>query len=220
MVQRDWYPLRYELERQTEAGLLRNVHIHTHAGWVFPQTGNPLLPRVFNASEPRLAAVEAQMLRFAAAMQGAAVCAFDSQSMRLLLRKYPEAMLTGCPIFATLPLELTAFVRPAIFPVAMPLAPQANLSALIDAALQDTRGRALKGAYGMLAAREQLSCFSKADRWLDAVQDFRSGGRGVRFPFERAVACADYPSFPLPHAFCYHTSPEKARLIKDAVGTW
>jgi hypothetical protein len=217
MVQRDWYPLRHELEAQASAGTLRSVHVQPYAGWVFPQTGNPRLPRAYNASEPRVAAVAAQMRRFAGVLGGAAACAFDSQSMRLLLRKYPEAMLTGCPIFATLPWELTALVAPAVFEVRWPFPAGYNLSAHIDSVLLDAPGRALKGAYGMLAARAVLSCHAKADRWLDAVEAFRAGGRGVHFPFERRVGCADYPSFPLPHSWCYHTSGDRQRYIKEVV---
>ncbi len=217
MVQRDWYPLRHALEAGVASGALRNVHIQPHAGWAYPQTLNPRLPRAFNASEPRLRAVEAQSARFAGVLAGAAACAFDAQSMRLLLRKYPEAMLTGCPIFATLPGELTALVAPAVFAVAWPFPPGYNLSAHIEGVLADVAGRALKGAYGMLAARGVLGCHAKAERWLDAVRDFARGARGVSFPFERAVGCADYPGLPLPHAWCYQTDGDTVKLMKEVL---
>jgi hypothetical protein len=206
MVERDWYPLRYALQEGARAGTLAVTQV-PYAGWVFPVTLNPDLPRAYNASDARVAArVGAQMGRFALTLGTAAACAFDAQSMRLLLRKYPEAMLTGCPLFATLPGELLDLVRPAVFPVAhwAPPFPEGySLAAHITAIVGDVRGRALKGAYGMLAARAALTCGAKVDRWLDAVEDFRGGGRGVVFPFQRRVGCADYPGLPMPHAFCY-----------------
>jgi len=67
------------------------------------------------------------MHKFAGVMQGAAVCAFDSQTMRLLLRKYVESMLVGCPIYATMPMEVADIVGPAVFEVKYPFVPRFDL---------------------------------------------------------------------------------------------
>jgi hypothetical protein len=201
MVTRQWYPFRFELEALGQAG--GPVTQHAYAGWIFPAIGNPNLPRHYDPQEPRVAAVTAQMHRFAAVMKEAAVCAFDSQTMRLMLRKYVESMLVGCPIFATVPMELADIVLPAMFPVEYPFQYGYDLRTDVERVVADERGRALKGAYGMIAARVSLTCHSKAERWLDAVDEFRAGGRGVHFPFSRWVGCAEYPGYAMPHAWCY-----------------
>jgi len=208
-----WYPLRWRLEAGARDGGM-NVTVHQYAGWTFPhnfQSGN-YIPVYYDVKDPRLESVEKQKFEFAASLQSSAVCAFDAQTMHIMLRKYPEAMLTGCPIFATLPDELSEIIRPAVFVVDDQKLGDAErygykLREHVNEAIQDERGRALKGAYGMIASREHFTCYSKAERWLDAVEAYKQGATGTMYPFSVKVGCREYPGFPKPHAWCYQNDP-------------
>jgi len=208
-----WYPLRWRLEQGSRDGGM-NVTVHQYAGWSFPQNLHGVQrPDRYDVNDPRLVAVEAQKFEFAASLQHSAVCAFDAQTMHIMLRKYPEAMLTGCPIFATLPDEVADIIRPAVFVVDSAKLADADkynykLKEHVNAVVADEQGRALKGAYGLITAREHFTCHSKAERWLDAIEAYKLGAAGTMFPFSVKVGCREYPGFPRPHAWCYQDDPK------------
>jgi hypothetical protein len=196
-----WYPLRSALAAGANDGGM-NVTVIPHKGWVVPFVGGPNRPSFYDVNDPRIVKVMGVQKAFAEMMSEAAVCAFDSKSIKVLLRKYPEAMMTGCPILADLPGELQDVVKPAIFEVPLPLPHTFSLRDFINKAIEDERGRALKGAYGMLAALEHLTCHAKIERWLDLVDMYRGGAKGYVYPFAHSVTCAKYLGYAPPHGWC------------------
>lgn len=205
-VHGQWYPLRAMLADGARTGMM-NVSVYKHQGWQVPYTGNPNLPSFYDVNEPRIQRVMGVQKDFATMMGNSAVCAFDSKSIKVLLRKYPEAMMTGCPILSDLPGELQDIIKPGIFEVPWPMTPAFDLAAYVNDIIADERGRALKGAYNMLAALEHLTCHSKLERWLDLADMYRSGERGYVYPFEHKVGCPKYLGYGEPHGWCNTVEP-------------
>ena len=63
---------------------------------------------------------------------------------------------------------------------------------MINAALADEAGLQRKAARALHLGLEHFTCHKKADRILDAVDEFRRGFRGYLFPYGFRSGCQNY----------------------------
>ena len=124
------------------------------------------------------------------ALARAALCSIDAPPTGNLPRSYPLALSVGCPIATSSPppQELLGLLSPAL------LSSRTGTGA--------GRRGALSSAYALLVAREHLMCTHRAERLLDAVEQYLEGEVGYSYPFETVVGCRRNKGFPLPHAWC------------------
>jgi hypothetical protein len=148
------------------------------------------------ASDPALAPARALAAAHAAALAGSALCDLDADSRAFFTRGHAAALMAGCPLRAPPaalgpPGELAQLLLPALVPAGEAAGGGGG-----------ERARALRAAYSLLLAREQLTCESRAEALLDAVEAFRGGAVGTHFPHSTSVGCAHYAGQPMPHAWC------------------
>ena len=62
----------------------------------------------------------------------------------------------------------------------------------INAALADEAGLQRKAARALHIGLTHFTCHKKVDRILDAVDDFRSGFRGFKWPYGFRSGCTNY----------------------------
>ena len=62
----------------------------------------------------------------------------------------------------------------------------------INEALADEAGLQRKAARGLHTGLKHFTCYNKVERILNAVDDFRQGFRGFRFPFGFSLGCNLY----------------------------
>ena len=156
---------------------------------------------------------------FVSRLQQTKVCMFDSSIIRKSIAKFYESFLAGCVVASDLPFEMEELYKQAII-VLPPDASRERVAAIMNAALTDEAELQRKAARALRIGLEHFTCHRKADRVLDAVQQFRDGFRGYLFPYGFRSGCQNY-HFDHQHGrasnpWCPGLRPYQDAVISDA----
>ncbi|ORY34796.1 hypothetical protein BCR39DRAFT_461978 [Naematelia encephala] len=128
---------------------------------------------------------------FARGMREAKICVFDASLERKLIRKYAQALLSGCVIAADLPTEH----EEALERFTIPLKPSwgiEKIHAEIERYLAMPEKLHQMSMDGFIYARRHLTTTRKVSDVLDMAQAYREGVRGYSYPHSWSSRCRAY----------------------------
>lgn len=188
------YPLRSKISEAILAGQLKNVSIYKHPGYdvkLSEEDLNQLRELPLNESTNAMRKFRAVQVSFLTAMRKAWICIFDSSALHKTIRKYYEAMASGCAVAADIPYD---FPRDGVKHI-IELKPSwsvQKIDAVLSVYLNNLPMLEKRIYEAEKYAREHFSCHSKVKRLLEAVDGYRSGWRGYYFPQGYRVDCNYY----------------------------
>ncbi|WVQ95996.1 hypothetical protein IAU59_003096 [Kwoniella sp. CBS 9459] len=128
---------------------------------------------------------------FARGMRESKICVFDASLERKMIRKYAQALLSGCVIAADLPTEH----EEALSKFVIPLKTTWNIEK-INAALRYHLDRPellqQMAMDGLVYARQHLTTTNKVTHLLQMADHYRQGSRGYEFPYGFSMRCRSY----------------------------
>ncbi|WVR08129.1 hypothetical protein IAU60_005175 [Kwoniella sp. DSM 27419] len=128
---------------------------------------------------------------FAKGMRESRICVFDASLERKMIRKYAQALLSGCVIAADLPTEhedaLSKFVIPlkstwGIDKINEALRYHLDRPELLQQMAVD----------GLVYARQHFTTSNKVSHLLQMADHYREGARGYEFPYGFSMRCRSY----------------------------
>lgn len=128
---------------------------------------------------------------FARGMRESRICVFDASLERKLIRKYAQALLSGCVIAGDLPTEH----EDALSDVVIRLDPNwsfERISEEIERALADPDELRRKALLGFAYARRYLTITHKFSSLLRVADRYREGARGYDLTFPFSLRCRAY----------------------------
>ena len=145
----------------------------------------------YKPASPLIQSATATYEAFVTRLQQSKICMFDSSIIRKSIAKFYESFLAGCVVASDLPFEMEELYRDVI--IVLPQdASEEHVAEVINAALQDEAELQRKAARALNIGLQHFTCHGKAERVLDAVQEFRDGFRGYIFPFGFRSGCQGY----------------------------
>lgn len=130
---------------------------------------------------------------YAQAMRRSQLCTFDASIERKLIRKYMEAMLSGCSVTADVPTDMD--FPGGVGDLILPLDAEWDVDTLgrkIDEYLADPADLASRSLNSFIFARQHFTCRKKMDLILDLAERYWRGERGYVFQNGFSAVCRSY----------------------------
>lgn len=151
---------------------------------------------------------------FARGMRTAQICLFDASVERKLIRKYAQALLSGCVIAADLPTEH----EEAMSNFTIQLHPKWEIGRIeeeLNKYLDDPQRLQQMALDGFAYARQHLSTTGKVSNVLRMVEAHNAGARGYDHAFSFSSRCRSYFGDAPPPPWC--VGEESYRGLEDRV---
>lgn len=188
-----FYPLRSTVNRAIEAGRSDVVGRFDHPGYFLwaPKAyyTNPL--QTYQQGHPVYAKHEDTRAAFAQGMRESRICVFDASLERKMIRKYAQAMLSGCVIAGDLPTEH----EEALSKFVIHLSPSWDIDqieAVIKESLAQPEMLKQKAMLAFAFARKYLTNTNKITDMMRLVDKHRNGARGYDLPHGFSLRCRAY----------------------------
>lgn len=132
-----------------------------------------------------------QQEAYALSMAKSKICIFDSSVLKIGLRKYAEALASGCVIAADLPYDYEGLLDDLVIPLNASMTWDEINGVLVNA-LKDEKEMKRRSAKGILLARKHMVCERKTDLAIDMVEEWHAGFRGYYYTLGHRIGCRDY----------------------------
>jgi hypothetical protein len=193
------YPLRHKIEKGIESGEIKAIQFK-HSGYNqdsswFESLKNQFfhtdIPNNYSRGNKDYQSLLLPQLLFAHEMQTTKICIFDTSFVKKAIRKFQEALSSGCVIASDMPFEMQELLNGVIIELKFDMTP-IQINTIIQEALADEQELKRKAARGLKLAQELFWCERKAERMVRLYEDYVDGHRGYYFPFGYRLGCHSY----------------------------
>jgi hypothetical protein len=194
-----FYPIRAKIAHGIQKNKIKTATIFYHVGYSMMEKLNQLSAEEIeyarrhplNTSTAHYHLYAQNPKEFGKAMRESWICIFDSSIIRKTIRKYMEAMLSGCAIAGDIPFDFPDEYKDIIIPL------DANwtyvkIDHVLQTHLDNKEDLVNRIERGLALARSEFICEKKVDRILNVVDGYRSGWRGYQFPTSFRIDCNLY----------------------------
>ncbi|ORX35459.1 hypothetical protein BD324DRAFT_632928 [Kockovaella imperatae] len=191
--QGSFYPIRFTVSFSLDYDPVPWIRKHPHPGYTIDQQDEafkyPL--ETYTREHKYYAAQERIRREFAQSMRESQICLFDASLEKKMIRKFAQALLSGCVIAADLPTEQ----EQALSRFVIPLSASWDMSRIQQELLwylerpEKLEQMALDG---FVYARQHLTTTRKVDDVVRMSEEHRAGVRGYDFPFGFSSKCRRY----------------------------
>lgn len=186
-----FYPLRTTVTQGLDGGNL--IDRFQHPGYTIstdPKLYDEPL-ETYTHNHESYANHRATRQAFAQGMRESRICVFDASLERKMIRKYAQALLSGCVIAGDLPTEHEDELSEFVIRLD-PSWPFERVSAEIERALADPDELRRKSLLGFAYARRYLTNTHKISLLVRMADQYRAGKRGYDLPFGFSLRCRAY----------------------------
>ncbi|KAI9346021.1 hypothetical protein DFJ73DRAFT_960679 [Zopfochytrium polystomum] len=192
------YPIRMAVADAIKKELIRGK-IFSHQGYFGDEKVEPtnsslltLPPGSVDPTDPALAHIHARYAVYAAALRNTRICVFDSSKIHKAIRKFHEAMLSGCVVASDMPDEMEDEVfRGVIIRLERHWDGQ-RIKQELEWYLKRPQLLDRMAIEAFKRAREHLVCEKRVDRLLQLAARARRGDVGYWFPYGFTGGCREY----------------------------
>ncbi|WVQ79250.1 hypothetical protein IAT38_001346 [Cryptococcus sp. DSM 104549] len=128
---------------------------------------------------------------FAKGMREAKICLFDASLERKMIRKYAQALLSGCVVAADLPTEQESALSKFVIPLKSTW-PIDRINSALQYYLDRPDVLQQMAVDGLVYARQHLTTTNKISHVLEMADHYRQGSRGYEFPYGFSMRCRAY----------------------------
>ncbi|KXS09871.1 hypothetical protein M427DRAFT_160122 [Gonapodya prolifera JEL478] len=199
----DFYPVRSKIAIAIERGWIKG-EIFRHQGYAMSTAHNSSLLDLpygtVDPSDPLLSLVNDLYSAYTQAMRSTQICVFDSSVIRKAIRKFHEAMLSGCVVASDVPHEMQNEVfRGVIIQLDAEWSVE-RIQEEFDWYLERPKLLRSMAAEAFKRARAELTCTRKVDRLLQSAARARRGDVGYWFPYGLVAGCRRYGGYGSPRS--------------------
>ncbi|CDZ97915.1 hypothetical protein [Phaffia rhodozyma] len=188
-----FYPLRTTIDDAIREGKT-SIQRFSHPGYSIsqPQTAYSDRPKTYSVSSEFYKNHIRTREEFAKGMREAQICIFDSSLERKMIRKYAQALLSGCVIAGDLPTEMEDELSEFMV-VLQPYWSIEQINQVVAKALANPAELQRKALAGFMFAREHLTNLRKVDKAMELfVGGYERGERGYKFPYGFSMRCRSH----------------------------
>ena len=190
------YPVRAAAQEAIKKGLIRFGSQRNHPGYVNDAkfgSDRSIAREKYDPRAQHTAEIRRQYSNYRDEMSRTSICIFDASIVRKMIRKYAEAMMSGCVIAADLPYEMWHELEDVI--IKLPHRASAKeVAKIINTANSPSNQHRLeymaRGAAYL--AHRHLTCEARVDRLYHSIRAYENGRRGVYLPFSSAIDCHSF----------------------------
>lgn len=189
----DFYPIRLTVNTAIEEGETF-IQIHDHPGYIIEGTADAWNhPGTYDPTSRLHEKHRENLAHFAEQMRNTKVCVFDGSLERKMIRKYAQAMLSGCVVAGDIPDDMPYELRDAVISLDQSWDIE-TINAVIRNEIRNDAEMQRKAIKALKYARTHFTSTRKLEGMMELAADYRNGHRGYVFPTSVRSTCRRYMS--------------------------